>query len=326
MDHIRGLLYGGALGDALGAPHEFAYQKDVYTGRLEYPLRYRTRFMKSGVYKVGVVGQITDDTEMELCILHSLVETKGKIVRESLLKHYLKWANDKQTIFMGINTRNLLKGVTTIKGYDARYAKTFTPETKSSWSQSNGCLMRAGILAVAEKLSGDDALIDCKITNPSPACLEVVRLYLDLIKMALDESTKESILQLLQNYQTTNKDIMTSISEAINNKRRNVTGSTKGWIMHGLYCALWSLLHFDTYHDGINAVIKLGGDTDTNASIAGDLLGAFYGYSKMVKDPTTAYNIDVLRECDTSKGDLKRSKEYDVKCIEQLLASVEGFQ
>jgi ADP-ribosylglycohydrolase len=179
--------------------------------------------------------------------------------------------------------------------------------------------MRAGILAVAEKLTGTDALVDCKITNPSPACIEAVRLYLDVIKLALDNSDKAIITQFLSQKTAANKDISACISDAINDIRRNITGRDKGWVMHGLYCALWSLLQFDTYHDGIDAVIRLGGDTDTNASISGDMLGAFYGYSKIVEHPVTAYNISVLCTSDSSKGNLMRSKEYEISCLEQLL-------
>jgi ADP-ribosylglycohydrolase len=322
MNKAKGLLYGGALGDALGAPHEFMYQKDdAYTGRLQYPLKYRRRFMKSGEMKIGVIGQITDDTEMELCILHSLVENKGKIVRDSLVKNYLKWANDKDTVFMGINTRTLFTGVTTIKGYETRYAKISDPEA----SQSNGCLMRAGILAVSEKISGTDALVDCRITNPSGTCLEVVRLYIDIIKYALDGRSKSFIHDYISKVQINSDSIKKCISDVLSSNKRYIAGKDKGWVVHGLYCALWSLLCFDTYHAGINAVIKLGGDTDTNASIAGDLLGAFYGYDTIMEDPVTSANMKIMLTADTSGSDLRRHKIYEISCAEPLLVALVGM-
>lgn len=41
--------------------------------------------------------------------------------------------------------------------------------------------------------------------------------------------------------------------------------------------ALWSLLTTDNYRDCILKVVNLGGDTDTNASIAGAITGVIYG-------------------------------------------------
>ena len=51
----------------------------------------------------------------------------------------------------------------------------------------------------------------------------------------------------------------------------------KGWYMYGLHSAYIGLKDFDNYHDAIKYIISLGGDTDTNACIA----GAYYGFENM---------------------------------------------
>lgn len=64
FDKIKGMIIGCALGDALGAPHEFRHNKNKYTGKLEFPIELKTgSYYKKGgrVSKFGVVGQFTDD-------------------------------------------------------------------------------------------------------------------------------------------------------------------------------------------------------------------------------------------------------------------------
>lgn len=57
-------------------------------------------------------------------------------------------------------------------------------------------------------------------------------------------------------------------------------------------------------------VINLSGDTDKNGCIAGGLLGAKFGYSKMMKENKTSKNIKIVLTCDPNKGDIKKEKKY----------------
>jgi ADP-ribosylglycohydrolase len=50
-----------------------------------------------------------------------------------------------------------------------------------------------------------------------------------------------------------------------------------GWVLIALQNAFYQLLHAENAEQGIKASLLAGGDTDTNASIAGALLGAVYG-------------------------------------------------
>ena len=57
-----------------------------------------------------------------------------------------------------------------------------------------------------------------------------------------------------------------------------------GYIVDAFAISLWGLMHFDTFKDGMMAVIRLGGDTDTNAACYGQLAGAYYGYKNIPKE------------------------------------------
>lgn len=103
-----GAIYGVAIGDALGAPHEFtrAKPKLEYTGILadeDVFVRFRFATMKIPA------SSVTDDTEMMIQLLTSILET-GRYSEDAAIINYLAWANLKETP-LGKNTRALMKGV-----------------------------------------------------------------------------------------------------------------------------------------------------------------------------------------------------------------------
>ena len=125
--------------------------------------------------------------------------------------------------------------------------------------------------------------------------------------------------------------LLTAYNQACNNEFRNVT-INRGHLVHAFYAAFWGLFNFSDYKSAINAIICLGpspdspakiavpgkwkknevivSDTDTNAAIAGALLGAYYGYSNMLNDPINQENIDVLLSCNPNEADIKRPVRY----------------
>lgn len=76
-DNALGMIEGNLLGDALGAPHEFHYNKRIrYTGCLEH------RIHSQGAYvghRHSTIGQITDDGEITLTLLRSLARNDFRI-------------------------------------------------------------------------------------------------------------------------------------------------------------------------------------------------------------------------------------------------------
>ena len=132
------------------------------------------------------------------------------------------------------------------------------------------------------------------------------------------------------------EELLTVFDQAVNNIFRDVT-INKGHIINAYYCAFWGLFQFDNYKDAIDAIICLGpeegqkakiniegkwkkteiivGDTDTNASIAGALLGAFYGYEKITENEITKNNMDIMMNSDSTKGDIVRPPIYKLPNI-----------
>ena len=90
METVRaralGAVLGAFCGDAAGAVLEF-YPRDIRTKDVEWALT----FSGGGVFKVAP-GQITDDSEMAMCLLHALADSGANTLNAKLLmKNYVKW-------------------------------------------------------------------------------------------------------------------------------------------------------------------------------------------------------------------------------------------
>lgn len=363
LDKLRGFLIGVFLGDALGAPHEFRYQTDVYDGTLKYKSK---MLLRSGT-KYMAVGQVTDDSEMTITLLRRMLEDGGdveqdkgvKYIRDNVILEYIEWSNSKPG-GMGINTRYLLAGITAkdrnrrLNTYNNRYnskkvVTRYKKEEKrgfgwpeSDWSQSNGCLMRCSPLVLLDDLSAVD--IDCGITNPHQVNKVINKLYIVMLKNAIMNIAPVESFNIVINM-VSNKDMMsvfgsipTSVIEVLSQisldyQKYTKTGDIsmclsrdvkvcKGWALHSFYVAVMAFLIFDTLEEGLNWVISLSGDTDTNAAIAGALIGGRLGYDKIKEESTTANNIEILLNCDTEKGDFPRDKKYMVNDFMELTLNI----
>ena len=298
-DKLKGILIALALGDALGAPHEFKYTKHYkYTGTLEYPVKLFNRFQGESVFPVG---SVTDDTQMTLTLAVQIIQD-NKYIKDNVILAYEKWASTAK--MLGKNTRALFKGVTTLKGYQNRYTKTFSVP-QSEWTQSNGSLMRCTPFVIFE--SYDNLIEDIKLSNPHPVNIETGILYVFILKNLIQGylPTIESLLQHIKEpaviavlHDVANKidrEIKGPFCSSTESKKDNDVKDIKGWVCTALYCSLYSIYHIPNLSDAYRYFIEKGGDTDTNAAILGALYGARDGYQKLRESESK--NIDIILHC-----------------------------
>lgn len=285
IDRIRGMIIGLALGDSLGLPMEFK-RGQTYTGKL-FAFDYKTRFGNT----VHVpAGEVSDDTEMTLALARSLIENKG-YNQNAVIQAYLQWANSGIR-YMGRNTRQLFKGIKTIKTYSSRFIKA-TSGPESTWTQSNGSLMRSSPLALLDDINY--AIVDSKLTNPSSINVEVNVLYINMMKLALAGRNRNEILDYL-NKNAKSQEIINVINYAKEAKMfPGIGGKTKGWVLSPFYCVILVLLYFDKFDQAMNYIISIpDSDTDTNAAIAGAFLGCILGFDALTKETITNININTI--------------------------------
>ena len=89
LDKARGVIYGLAIGDALGARTEFLKLDQI-----------RARFGKDGIRDLPVQALFTDDTQMSIAIAEALVKAGEKDI-ESIMTavrdEFIKWSHLPET-------------------------------------------------------------------------------------------------------------------------------------------------------------------------------------------------------------------------------------
>jgi ADP-ribosylglycohydrolase len=303
LDRVRGMFMGAFLGDALGAPHEFKCNNSViYTGKIEHRPFRTSQFQGK---KELEVGQITDDSELTITLLRQLIKDQG-YVKNNVIMEYLGWSNTENTHFQGKNTRALFKGIKTLKGYQNRIAKILLSE-EHEISQSNGSLMRCSPLA----LLNDDICIveDVNITNPCKVNRDCGMVYIKCLRMALKGERYSNIFEYAKEIAET--DEVKFVLQQVENREVRDISDQKGWCLHALWCTFIVLTSFKDYDKAMNWVINIyASDTDTNACIAGAMLGATLGFDKLNSEELTKSNIEILLNSDVNSGPTPRPAKY----------------
>lgn len=297
IDRIRGTIFGHAVGDALGLGTEFLSKSDV--ARL-YPhgLRSYEQIFRDGHRGRWATGDWTDDTDQMLCILDSLLE-RNRVDINHIAQRLKSWMNHGFPEFgdsggMGIG-RTVLRVLNHPNFFRDPHgaAEDIWNETNRS-AAANGGVMRTSVLGVYEftdiLAAAKNAEDVCKITHFDPRCVAscvAVSVAISLliygepvdraIKVAVDYGAGHD--RRLLDYVDASLEAL-ALDEGLNAGEWDAIGYT----FKSFGAGFWALKNATSYLDGILAVIHEGGDADTNASVAGALLGASFGIGGIPPD------------------------------------------
>jgi len=276
LARAHGCMIGQVVGDALGSQVEFL---DPGTIRSRYPDG--VRHMEDGGTHNTLAGQPTDDSELALLLARSIVQEK-KYDPEKTAAAYSYWYSQSRPFDVGSTTSKAMSAVTD-SDLSANKAAATMRENASKSSQANGSLMRISPLAIyAYRKSADDlwrmAEVESSLTHPHAVCTQCCGLYCHAIVNAIAGRSPQRI------YESTlavaeRRCVEPSVMQSLQASAIEAPGAMKniGWVLVAFQNAFYQLLHSNTFEDSVVNTVALGGDTDTNAAIAGALLGAVHG-------------------------------------------------
>lgn len=262
-----GAVLGLALGDALGAPFELRRAVDVPIPLPAFELPW------SGMPP----GTTTDDTAMARNLTRSLVEIGRFDAQDVLMRHVAWLASDPPDV--GNLTRRVLARARDGASDAARdYVEQRGPEV----SAGNGSVMYCAPLGVAYALRAD-ALFQLApalsaITHWDErcrtACLAVALAVAGLVRgEPADAAVEEAVRSTLD--LEGGEELEHLVAEA--GRARPIDGPDQGFCLFTAGVALRTVGEASGFEVGLRSIVALGGDTDTNAAVAGALLGARHG-------------------------------------------------
>ena len=279
LDRAQGCLLGQLAGDALGSLVEFC-------GPVEIKRRYTSgpSSLEDGGCWNTIAGQPTDDSELALALARSILKSGG-YDHEQAAAAYASWKASGPFDCGGTTATALNPAVEALKSSEQSAAKA-AMRAANAESQANGALMRISPLAifghaVEPAVLMEMARLDAKLTHPNPVCQDANAIFAATVARAIQsgcgpQETYECALDLTAKGEIS-ATVVDRIRAAATSPSVEFTGNKGGWVLVAFQNAFFRLLHSGSLEEGIVETVRSGGDTDTNAAIAGALLGAVHG-------------------------------------------------
>lgn len=278
IERARGVLWGQAVGDALGTAVEFERAAHI-AERFPNGLR---EVLGGGPFALER-GQITDDTELALCLARSLAE-RARYDEEDVVRRYVGWCNSRPPD-CGTTTRRAF-------GASLPEGSAWAPLVRDRAlrdSQANGALMRVSPLGVFGATLDAETLhrlaaTDARFSHPHAVCVAANQVFVFAIAHAVRTGARgaevyEATLELARGTPSCAEVVPTL--EAARRALPEDAFTHMGWVRHALQAAFHQLFHATSFEEALVEVVGLGGDTDTNGCIAGALLGATFGVGQL---------------------------------------------
>jgi len=289
-DRVSGSALGLALGDALGAPFEFLRGRNVPqpVPALELPWMHLP------------AGTTTDDTAMARNLMRSLTACGGFDAGD-LLRRHVEWIHSDPPDVGSLIGRVLRRAA---RGEDAAaVAQEVWEQRGPEVSAGNGSVMYCAPLGLAyahrPAMLRELAPTLSALTHVDGRCrTAVLAVTLAVASLVRGEPAEAAAREALDAVAALDGgEELEFLVEAVG-RTRPIDGPDQGFCLFTAGVALQALLRGGDAEAELRRVVALGGDTDTNAAVAGALLGARDGEGGLPTDW-----LERLRESDAIRAE-----------------------
>ena len=282
----KDILFGIAVGDAMGVPVEFKSRKTIKQNPVIDMIGYGTYNLPPGTF--------SDDSSLAFCLAEALtqefsLQRIGDNFIAWLYKNY--WTPRGEVFDVGIATNKAIKLL----------QEGCPPELAGGievTDNGNGSLMRILPLIVYTK---DKCIKErfeitknvSSITHGHIRSVIACFYYLEFARQILNGIDKFNIYKNLQTEipdflisLSINQDELILFDRLFNGNIYEVAEDeiqSSGYVLHTLEAAIWCILTTSSYKEAILKAVNLGEDTDTTGAVCGGLAGLIYGFNTIPK-------------------------------------------
>ncbi|HOJ85665.1 MAG TPA: ADP-ribosylglycohydrolase family protein [Elusimicrobiales bacterium] len=285
-EKVKGLLFGTAVGDALGVPVEFKSREYLKTNPV--------KDMISGGVHNQAAGTWSDDSSLTFCLAESLIKGfSPKDVADKFVKSVYEgyWTANGRFFDLGYATgvaiKKLKSGVSPLKS-----------GAKTEDSNGNGSLMRISPLVfyiykepILDRYK--KTKIISSITHAHMRSVISCFYYIEFLRgILLGEEKfetysrlKKEIPSFLSSLKVKNKEIeiFDKLLSGDIYKLKESDISSSGYVLHTLEASVWCFMTTDNFKNAVLKAVNLGEDTDSVGAVSGAMAGLYYGFSSIPK-------------------------------------------
>lgn len=268
-ERFKGCITGGAIGDAFGSGYENQEKEkeDVI-------------YLYGKPEKEEPKWKITDDTQLTLVTIEAMIEDDD-VKPKSVAKHFLKYYNQRKLRGLGASTLKALRELD-LGIHWSRVGR------KGEYAAGNGAAMRIAPLAFRENITYSQIEDICKITHNNDEAYTGAKAIIIAIREILKGNWRGemNLIELIipQLPDTRVRDRLIKIKDIDNLEEIGKFGND-GYVVNSVPLAIAAANKVGEI--GIEKMyfqlIGIGGDTDTNCSIAGQIAGTLIGQEAIPK-------------------------------------------
>lgn len=267
-DKIRGCIFGGAIGDCLGNPYENQSNKIIIN---------------------NLSWKLSDDTQMTLATCEAISQNKS--VDPGIIGNtFVQWYRQSKFSGLGASTYKALVEL----NHGGHWALV---GRKGEMSAGNGAAMRIAPLAFCldpDKTADRVIIRDiCRITHHN----EEAYIGALAVMLAIRDGWKEhwigkqsllpTIIDRLPDSSVRDRlIILTSLDSNLSFQEISRRFGNSGYVVETVPLALYAAncVNKKGFQKILEELVGVGGDTDTIASIAGQIIGVAIGYNALPKE------------------------------------------
>jgi ADP-ribosyl-[dinitrogen reductase] hydrolase len=279
VDRARAALFGVAVGDALGATTEFMTPAEI---RERYGV---LREIVGGGWLKLAPGEVTDDTEMTLCVARGIVRS-GRWDLGPIADRFAHWLSG--------NPADV--GTTCRRGIEEYMEKGRLEAPPDERGAGNGAAMRVAPVALYalgdEELLSRLAVAQARITHHHPlsdaACVSVGT----MIQRGLLGTPLPGLRAAAEALAARHPEF----------RFEKYDGKSSAYVVDTLRTVFDAFFSTDSFEECVVKTVNRGGDADTTGSIAGGIAGARYGLAAIPQrwlqalDPGLREELSALAE------------------------------
>eukprot|EP01112_Ceratiomyxa_fruticulosa_P016264 TRINITY_DN4886_c0_g1_i1.p1 TRINITY_DN4886_c0_g1~~TRINITY_DN4886_c0_g1_i1.p1 ORF type:complete len:369 (+),score=71.30 TRINITY_DN4886_c0_g1_i1:84-1190(+) len=308
VDKIKGVIFGQAIGDALGLSTEFMSKNEAVAHYgVKRPITY-DRIRQDHHRRRWLKGDWTDDTDQMILILNSFIEL-NEVDHIDFAKKLKFWVKSGFPEFGDLAGMGLGQTVGTVV-HNPLFESIPHDVAVRAWESmkrnaaANGGVMRTSILGVIDYTNIDKVISNtlriCKTTHADPRCLASCIAVTTLIAYVLQGKEVNNELldkclnyarQQLENFPEHVDDFEKYSSvlsfDELKLDEEPFIGYTLKCYGSGWFCFKQIMndksehTASEKFENHLQSLILEGGDSDTNGAVAGALMGVLVGYKNL---------------------------------------------
>ncbi|MCC1485642.1 ADP-ribosylglycohydrolase family protein [Winogradskyella immobilis] len=265
-ERFKGCILGGAIGDAYGSSYENITKED----------NSENTYYLFGKPKVKIPKwRITDDTQLTLATCEAIIENES-LNAEVFAEKYLEYFKSRKITGIGASTLKALQELE-VGGHWSLVGR------KGEYGAGNGSAMRIAPLGFETNITRDLIKDVCNITHQNDEAYIGALSVIIAIQSILNETWtgKENLIKIITDQlpDTRVRDRLIEIDNLKCDLKQVGELGNDGYVVNSipLAIAFASKVNEIGLTDMYKQIIELGGDTDTNCSIAGQIAGTLIG-------------------------------------------------